>query len=142
MQETFLRFWRSRSRYNEQGQVKAYLFKIARRLAIDHLRSHGPVHEQTTSLEDLDPLPEARPESEGSLEHKELTALVRNKVRQLPFPQRETFLLFRYHGMSYQEIADIQGVSIKTVDSRLYRAMKWLGQHLNGRDLRESEGEI
>ena len=48
--------------------------------------------------------------------------------------------MFRYHGMSYQEIAEIQGVSVKTVDSRLYRAMKRLGQHLNGYFASESEG--
>lgn len=138
LQETFLRFWRSR--YSEQGQVKSYLFKIARNLAIDHLRSQQPAMERTTSLEEMEPALEDRSESEKSLDRNELAQLVREKVGQLPLPQRETFLMFRYHELSYQEIAEIQGVSVKTVDSRLYRAMKWLGQHLNGHFITKSEG--
>ena len=83
---------------------------------------------------------EARPDFKDSFEQRELAAMVKKKVNELPVAQRETFLLFRYHGMSYEEIADIQGVSVRTVDSRLYRAMKWLGQQLNGHAARISEG--
>ena len=83
------------------------------------------------SLQELEPL-ESPSDSEENCERRELIARVREKVNQLPPSQRETFLLFRYHGMSYQEIAEIQGVSVKTVDSRLYRAMKRLAAGMNG----------
>ena len=142
LQETFLRFWRSWSEYNERGLVRAYLFKIARNLVIDHLRHHRPERDRRTSMAEVSSVLEARPDSEGSCEQKELLQMVREKVQQLPFSQRTTFLLFRYHGMSYQEIAEIQGISVKTVDSRLYRAMKWLGRHLNGHPARKSEGQM
>ncbi len=85
---------------------------------------------------------EARPDVERSCEQRELLQMIREKVQELPLSQRTTFLLFRYHGMSYQEIAEIQGISVKTVDSRLYRAMKWLGRHLNGHPGRKSEGHM
>ena len=91
-------------------------------------------------LEDAEHSLKVSQNQEGEDEQQELAAMIRKKVNRLPFSQRETFLLFRYHGMSYQEIAQIQGVSVKTVDSRLYRAMKWLGQHLNGRYAGKSEG--
>ena len=68
----------------------------------------------------------------GTCENRELAVRVRAKVMQLPLSQREIFMLFRYQGLSYQEIARIQGVSVRTVDSRLYRAMKSLGQLLSG----------
>jgi len=140
VQETFLRFWESWTQYRELGQVKAYLLKIARNLAIDHHRLHQPARERTTPLDESENELEERGQSARSLERHELVELVRNKVRQLPLPQRETFILFRYHGMSYQEIAEIQGVSVKTVGSRLYRAMKRLGQQLNGHSVLEQEG--
>ena len=140
VQETFLRFWRSRVRYNEQGQARAFLFKIARNLAVDHIRSHQSTRERTASLEEMESSLEARPDFAGTSGQRELTRIVRIKVNELPISQRETFLLFRYHGMSYEEIAEIQGVSVRTVDSRLYRAMKWLGQQLNGHAARISEG--
>jgi RNA polymerase sigma-70 factor (ECF subfamily) len=128
LQETFLRFWRSRDRYSDQGKTKAYIFKIARNLAIDHLRA---ARDRVRSLQEVGPL-ESPSGNEESCERREIIVRVREKVAQLPPSQRETFLLFRYHGMSYQEIAEIQGVSVKTVDSRLYRAMKRLAAGLHG----------
>ena len=138
-QETFVRLVRV-SAYETIDDVRAWLYRTASNLAIDHHRSRQPAGVQTTSLEEMEPTLEDRSGSEISLERKELMDLVQEKLRQLPLPQRETFLLFRYHDMSYQEIAEIQGVSVRTVDSRLYRAMKWLGQHLNGHFKSESEG--
>ena len=141
VQETFLRFWRSRASYKEKGLARAYLFKIARNLAVDQIRRHQSLKEQAVPLEEMESSLEARADLDDAFEKRELATMVRKKVSELPISQRETFLMFRYHGMSYEEIADIQGVSVRTVDSRLYRAMKWLGQQLNGHAARMSEGD-
>ena len=141
VQETFLRFWRSGSRYVEQGKMRAYLLKIARNLSIDHLRRQGPIREKTAPLDEaglVDPAPAGPGEA---WDRADLVFRVRAKVGQLPQAQRETFLLFRYQGLSYRQIADIQEVSVRTVESRLYRAMQTLGQQLKGMVSKESEGE-
>lgn len=131
VQETFLRFWRSNFEFEEPRQIKAFIFKIARNLAIDQLRRRTPIRMGMKSIEEMPPL-EAQSRKENRLEQQELADKVREKVNQLPESQKETFVLFRYHGLTYQEIAEIQGVSVKTIDSRLYRAMKWLGRNLSG----------
>lgn len=138
LQETFIRFWKSFSRYDDQGRMRAYLLKIARNLAIDHMRRQKTMLEHTRSIHDIEAVAGPKGCDEQS-EKSELANLLREKVGRLPFSQRETFILFRYQGLSYQEIAEIQGVSVKTVDSRLYRAMKWLTEHLAGHPRGKSE---
>lgn len=53
-------------------------------------------------------------------------------LNSLPENQRTTFLLNRVEGMKYQEIADMEGVSVKAIEKRMHLALKSLREHIDG----------
>jgi len=64
------------------------------------------------------------------LQQKERDRIVWKMIQRLPAPQRVPLILFRYEGLSYQEISEVMGISVNAVESRLHRAklklQKWL----------------
>jgi RNA polymerase sigma-70 factor (ECF subfamily) len=66
-------------------------------------------------------------------ERHERAAMVWEAIRRLPPEQREAIILRDWHGLSYKEIAQVQGVSTGVVGSRLFDAREKLRKHLKGR---------
>ncbi len=124
-QETFLRLWRSRCPV--QGDLTAYLFRIARNFCLDHFRTHHPT-------ETLDETTERPTSPEGSpaasLQSQALAEMVRSGVQALPEAQRVIFVLSHYEEMSYREIAHVVGCPIGTVASRKFQAVETLRRRL------------
>ncbi|MGO4269536.1 RNA polymerase sigma factor [Paenibacillus sp. TAF58] len=56
----------------------------------------------------------------------ETTELVRKKLHQIPVNYHEVLTAYYIHHQSYQDIANAHGVTVKTVESKLYRAKQWL----------------
>lgn len=125
-QESFIKAYRAMDQFRG-GSFKAWLARIVTNACYDALR-----HKQrrpADSLEDLsvDPehamrlqSPQESPESYAL--RAELSELIQRSIDQLPPDQRVTLVLADIQGLSYQEIADITGVSLGTVKSRLSRA--------------------
>jgi RNA polymerase sigma factor (sigma-70 family) len=114
-QETFLNLVRTPERFDpSRGSAKAYLFAVARNLALKHYRDHsqeeqmGDVELQTWSTDPRKPL--------------DAGAAIAAAVSSLPALQQEALILFEYEGATLQEIAQIAGTDIGTVKSRLHRA--------------------
>lgn len=126
-QETFLRFFRSLSQYEERGKARNYLYTIARRLAIDASRK------QSEELPGDDVLfAVADPEI---LEDATSTRMdVSCALRKLDPELREIALLSFYREFSAPEIAEITGLSVFSVRRRLRRATKAL-QHFLKEDV-------
>ena len=73
---------------------------------------------------------------------RELSAVVAEAMAVLPEEQRTAIVLKEYHGLTFQEIADLQGCPLSTVKTRLYQGLTVLRRHLekNGQMLAPSEG--
>jgi RNA polymerase sigma factor (sigma-70 family) len=123
MQDTFLAVWKSASSYRGEGRVPAWLFGIARRRACKQVPRPLPPHADPAELETV-PAPD--PEPEAAL----LAGIARDEIRQalsqLPPIHREILLLTFVHALSYVETADILGVPLGTVKSRLSNAKRSL----------------
>jgi RNA polymerase sigma-70 factor (ECF subfamily) len=61
---------------------------------------------------------------------RELTTAVEQAMALLPEEQRTTIVLKEYHGMTFQEIADLQGCPLSTVKTRLYQGLTVVRRHL------------
>jgi RNA polymerase sigma-70 factor (ECF subfamily) len=61
---------------------------------------------------------------------RELTAVVARAMELLPDEQRTAIVLKEYHGMTFQEIAELQGCPLSTVKTRLYQGLSVLRRHL------------
>jgi RNA polymerase sigma-70 factor (ECF subfamily) len=72
---------------------------------------------------------------EDLVSRRELSAVVEEAMALLPEEQRTAIILKEYHGMTFQEIADLQGCPLSTVKTRLYQGLSVLRRHLekNGR---------
>ena len=61
----------------------------------------------------------------------ELEQKIRNAIDDLPMERRKIFILSRYDGLSYAEIAEELGISIKTVENQMGKALKTLREDLS-----------
>ncbi len=67
---------------------------------------------------------------EELVSRRELSAVVEEAMALLPEEQRTAIILKEYHGMTFQEIADMQGCPLSTVKTRLYQGLTVLRRHL------------
>lgn len=112
----------------QRASLRTYLCAIARNLAFKRLR--GVDHE--TPLEQWSEHL-ATPDAVGPLQQvlaAEISEAVRKAVAALPLLQREALILFEYEDLSLAEIAEVGGVDVNTVKSRLHRARESLRRAL------------
>lgn len=134
-QDTFVRLWLARADYRPSGTFAAYLFTIARNCWINRLRKLKcrPV-ESAMPYEDDPPLPEPEervewaPEASLMLDYRRYR--VREAVRSIPEPYRQTLELVHLDGMKYVEAAEKLNVPIGTIKSRISNAVKLLRKRL------------
>jgi RNA polymerase sigma-70 factor (ECF subfamily) len=67
---------------------------------------------------------------EDLVARRELSAIVEKAMSELSEEQRTAIILKEYHGMTFQEIADLQGCPLSTVKTRLYQGLSQLRRHL------------
>jgi RNA polymerase sigma-70 factor (ECF subfamily) len=132
-QETFVRLYRSRSRYQPTAAFPSYLFTIAANLARDHARWRTrhptvPLEESTAAL-----LADSSAGPDATAAHREEVAAVEVAIAKLPPDLREAIVLFVYEDLGYSEIAAITKCSPKAVETRIYRARQLLKQSLTDR---------
>ncbi len=120
LQDTFVRAIRGFARLHGSVTPRAYLFGIARHVSLDALRARQPV--DTLATEPAAPIP---PPEDPRLEPMHAA------IAALPAPQREALLLKLQQELSYEEIAEVLGIPVGTVRSRLHHAVAQLRLTLN-----------
>jgi RNA polymerase sigma factor (sigma-70 family) len=128
-QETFLRFAQQPAT-STVLQERAYLYRTARNLAIDHMRMKRRQQTQAVSHDGMAAIPENRPSPEDAADAKERLILLRGLVEQLPARTRQAFILIRIEGRSYADAALLMGVSISSVQKHMHQAMEYLTKKL------------
>lgn len=112
-QETFLKTIRYLDSYVHRGKFNAYIYKIAANVCVDFNRKK--VAEQ---------LPDDLPEYDNKFEQIEAEANFTLMLRHLPNEKQEVVLLRFVHELKVREIAEIIGIPMRTVQSRLRSALK------------------
>jgi RNA polymerase sigma-70 factor, ECF subfamily len=113
-QETFLRVYRHASRYVPGGGFRAWIYTIARHLALNHQRDRSLERDRRP-----EPPAAARPPDGG--EGHELQRAINRAIEAVSEPFRSALVLCVLHGLSYEEAAQASGCSVKTLSSRLAR---------------------
>lgn len=133
-QETFLRAFRALPGFKGQAKFSSWLYRIALNLCRDWMRRQRrtPVVQMPEGVDPIELASERGPvESiETLVERQELSAVVADAMALLPEEQRTAIILKEYHGMTFQEIADLQGCPLSTVKTRLYQGLSVLRRHL------------
>ena len=114
-QETFLAVLRGASRYEQRALVRTYLYAIALKLlyAARRKRESAPLDEAAAYVSGL-----------------EEPLWVRQALARLENEEREILMLREYEQLSYTEIADLLGIPVNTVRSRLFRSRMALKSYL------------
>ncbi len=133
-QETFLRAFRALPGFKGQAKFSSWLYRIALNLCRDWSRRQRrtPVAQLPEEM-DLDSLAAERGPTESIedlVARRELSAVVEKAMALLPEEQRTAIILKEYHGMTFREIADLQGCPLSTVKTRLYQGLTVLRRHL------------
>lgn len=127
VQETFTKaFYRIHS-FKGGSSLYTWLYRVAVNAAKDYIKSRK--RRPASSFDELPgratlPAPE-RPMVEG-LERREQRLIVRAAIDRLPEGFRTVLALREIEGMAYNEIAEVLGLSLGTVESRLFRARRRL----------------
>jgi RNA polymerase sigma-70 factor (ECF subfamily) len=141
-QEAFLKAFRGLPSFKREARFSSWLYQIALNLSRDRLRRRK--NRTWVSLDDLE---ETKPltasaasggRSDDWVESREIQRLVSLAVAALPDEQREVVVLKEYQGLTFPEIAEIQGVPLSTVKTRLYRGLSLLRDRLGRQGLGEN----
>lgn len=124
VQDTLTKAYRKRSQLKDIKTLDAWLYKILANTWRDQYRSQKP----TVSIDDITLIAKSGPGEE--YERDRIVTSVRSAIEKLNQEQRLVITLVDLEGLSYSEVAEILGIPIGTVMSRLCRARNNLKRHL------------
>lgn len=124
IQQLFLKIWEQRATLEIHSSLKAYLYRSIHNDCMNYLR-HLKVRQRYAESTGRDPaLSQEQPS--GRLEIKEIQSRLRSGLGKLPEACRTVFQLSRFEHLSYKEIAGQLGISIKTVENQMGKALRVL----------------
>jgi RNA polymerase sigma-70 factor (ECF subfamily) len=120
-QETFLRAHRALGEFRGEARLGTWLYAIASRLCLNRLASGARRHERLDETALLQRAAEGG-DAAAALERTELQAALQEAVAALPEERRIVVILRDLEGLAYEEIAEVLGLPLNTVRTRLHRA--------------------
>jgi RNA polymerase sigma factor (sigma-70 family) len=133
VQESYVRLLQHQDVAQIESVNRTYLFQIATNLARDHYRRHA-IRRNGTHLDvaDLD-VEDERAGPEDNLDLANTIDSIKGAIKELPTMTRRIFLLSRFRGKTYPQIAQLLGVSTRTVERKMSEAMQSLTTRLRER---------
>ncbi len=142
-QESFIRVYRARDRYQSSHAFSTYIYRIATNLAISEMRrrkrrrlvslstffSSGKNEHETSTAFDL---PDTQPLPDANLITRERQSAVQAAISTLPDKYRVPLVLRDIEGRTYEDIAAMLDINIGTIKSRISRARNFLREKLDG----------
>ena len=131
VQQAFIKLWNKREQMDLSRSVKSYLYTSVRNLSINYIRDQKKFQSSVLDVEiyqsgqamslGLDP---------GNLMADELAEKIERALAGLPEKSLEVFKLSRFENLRYREIAEKLGVTVKTVEAHMSKALKLLREEL------------
>ena len=142
-QETFLRAFRALKGFKGQAKFSSWLYRITLNLCRDWIRRERrtPIAQMPEGVDPIDVADEhvSPAESvEDLVARRELSDAVARAMQELPEEQRTAILLKEYHGLTFQEIADMLHCPLSTVKTRLYQGLSVLRRRLERQQAEEA----
>jgi len=129
-QEVFFQVYKSAKKFRQEAKISTWLYRIAVNRSLNFIRDKkrsgwlrnlsSLLEGQRQEVSDVPASNSDRPDI--ALEKKERNAVVQRAIDSLPAKQRAAFVLHKYEGLSYQEIAEILQHSLSSVESLIHRA--------------------
>lgn len=129
VQDTFLEAWEANESLDPDKNIRAYLYKNVRNKALNYVKHEHIANEHNQDIDWLNvaPITQLHNFSEGS----GFVQAAKKAIENLPEGARHIYKLSRKDGLTYQEIAEVLDISLKTVESQMSRALKLLRRDLS-----------
>jgi RNA polymerase sigma-70 factor (ECF subfamily) len=132
VQLLFLHIYEKGEEWNPTGNIKSYLFTAVRNRSLNYLRSQSKTNDhQSLDNPSSDALKLSHTHVEEELYAQDLNRAIQSAFENMPDQRRRIFMLSRESNLTYREIAKVLGISIKTVETQMGRALKLLRKELN-----------
>lgn len=122
VQQLFVQFWAKRETFDINSSLKSYLYKSTYNSCLNKIKQHG-VRESYASYH-LQVNNNLGEDASQQLEAKQAASAIEGAMELLPEQCRLVFKMSRFEQKKYQEIADELGISIKTVENQMGKALK------------------
>ena len=126
--DVFINLWNKRDSIDLQKSVKSYLFTSVHNRCLNYIRDNKKFDHNIEQLETLHE--NTNWEATDSLVHMEMENKINRIIESLPDRCREIFVLNRFDNLKYSEIAEKLGISVKTVETQMSKALKILRENL------------
>jgi RNA polymerase sigma-70 factor, ECF subfamily len=128
VQEVMFKIWNIREKLVIDSSMKSYLFRAVRNGCMNVLK-HQKIREAYRVSRESDHIENQRSQ-EDEMIMTELECRIREAIDRLPLERRKVFILSRYDGLTYNQIADKLNISVKTVENQMGKALRSLREEL------------
>lgn len=136
VQEVFLECWDRWGSLDRTGSLKPYLYTLTRRKSIDYLRKSESQNIMFSDFEShLDQLFFETLVADNPMDTSEMEQIIEHVIQLLPPKCKEVFLLSREEEMKNKQIAEILGLSVKTIEKHITKALSEIRNALEKKDL-------
>lgn len=130
VQDVFVSLWELRATLAPDCALLAYLYRMARNRAYRHLRDERLHAEKHVEMRQMGREGAGGERPDDGVDAGLLQQKLHAWIADLPERQREALVLSRFHGLSHQEIADVMGISPRTVNNHMVRALEHLHERV------------
>ena len=128
VQEVFFKLWKNKDKISIDTSLKSYLFRSVRNgcmNVIEHQKVKDGYRDIAIKQDDSGSQPTIDQAIVSELEQK-----IKESIDSLPTERRRIFIMSRYEGLKYREIAEELKISVKTVENQMYQALGFMRTHL------------
>jgi RNA polymerase sigma-70 factor (ECF subfamily) len=127
VQDVMLELWRRRDSLTLEQSLRAYLFQASRNRALNYIRRQRVEARGESTIAAGMPTPAS---ADAEARESELNIAIQQAIAGLPDRCREVFELSRINGLKYSEIATELGISVKTVEAQMGKALRVMREKL------------
>lgn len=127
LQEVFVRIWDKRETLQVETSFRSYLYRVSENLVRDFFRKAAKDKRMMEHL--IMAASELYVDNEELYIHKENNILLHQAIDTLPPQRRRIFILCKIEGKSYNEVSEITGVSVSTINDHIVKATKAIRAH-------------
>jgi RNA polymerase sigma-70 factor (ECF subfamily) len=128
VQDLFVKYWLNRAKICISSSHRSYLFKSVRNSCLNFIKHRGI--EENYRQYNNEEIEKGTFSLDEEFEGIELESKIRNAIDRLPPERKKVFIMCRFEGLKYMEIAEKSGISVKTVENQMGKAMKFLKEEL------------
>lgn len=136
VQDVFVELWRRQESIEIGDQIQAFLYRAVYTRALNVLKHRNVESDYCAAMEEINQRRAEFYQPDNNevirrIEDRELRKEIHDAINELPDKCKEVFKLSYLHDMKNKEIADALGVSLRTVEAHMYKALKYLRNRLN-----------